>query len=261
MQDRHSNKAQYFTEQSVATERYIFPYINEILPISPDLNVAEIGCGYGGNLKPFLERGCSVVGIDLSPYSIELAETFYENDKNRNNLQLLARDIYKIRPEELPTFDLIFMRDTLEHIHNQEHFLQHVKSFLKPEGKLFLAFPPWTMPFGGHQQMCKSKFLSKLPYFHILPKSIYKGILKLFGEKPPLINSLMEVKETKISLRKFYKIAKKHDFTIEKQTFYLINPNYEIKFGKKPRILPRVLNIPVIREFFITTYYCILKIC
>jgi len=258
MQERHSNREQYFTEQSASTERYILPYINDILTISPDLNVAEIGCGFGGNLKPFLERGCRVVGIDISPNSIEIAENLYKNDKNRNNLQLLARDVYKISPEELPAFDLIFMRDTLEHIHNQELFMQYVKSFLKPNGKLFFAFPPWRMPFGGHQQVCESKFLSKLPYFHILPKAIYKGILKLFGEKSDKINSLLEIKETGITIRRFRKIIKKHDFTVEKQTLYLINPNYEIKFGMKPRTLPRILNIPFFREFFTTTCYCVL---
>ena len=256
MHDRHTNRQQYFEEQSTATERYIIPYIK----VSSTLTVAEIGCGYGGNLKPFLNRGCKVIGIDISPNSIKIAESFYENASNRNNLLLLNSDIYKITPEELPAFDLIFMRDTLEHIHNHEYFFQHIKLFLKPEGKLFLAFPPWCMPFGGHQQMCESKFLSKLPYFHILPKRLYRLILKLFGENDNKITSLLDIKDTRISIRKFYKIIKKQNFTIEKQTFYLVNPNYEIKFGIKPRILPRFLNIPFVRDFFTTTYYCILTL-
>jgi len=259
MQERHLNKEQYFNEQSKASEQYIFPYINNVLPISSGMDIAEIGCGYGGNLKPFLDNGCKVVGIDINSYSIELAEKFYENYKNKNNINFIIRNIYDVLPEELPAFDLIFMRDTLEHIHNQEHFLKHVKSFLKPEGKLFLAFPPWRMPFGGHQQMCKNKFLAILPYFHILPKPIYKGILKLFGEKDITINSLLETQSTRISLQKFYKIIK-NDYIIEKQTFYIINPNYKIKFGIKPRILPRIFRIPFVRDFFVSTYYCILKI-
>ena len=260
MQNRHKKPQQYFEEQSAATERYITPYIDDVLRISSDLVVAEIGCGYGGNLKPFLEQGCKVFGIDIDTNMIKSAKIFYENHPNRNNLTLLNSDIYKIIPSELPLFDLIFMRDTLEHIHNQEQFLQHIKSFLKPEGKLFLAFPPWCMPFGGHQQICRNKFVSKIPYFHILPKFLYKAILKLFGEKENTIIHLLGIKDTKISVRKFFKIIKNQNFTIDKQTFYLINPNYEIKFGIKPRVLPRFLNIPIVREFFATTYYCVLSL-
>ena len=260
MHDRHSNRQQYFEEQSTATERYILPYINEVLRVSSCLTVAEIGCGYGGNLKPFLDKGCRVFGIDINPNSMKIAESFYENNPNRKNLHLLTRDIYKVTPDEIPALDLIFMRDTLEHIHNQKQFLQHIKMFLKPKGKLFLAFPPWCMPFGGHQQVCNSKFLSKLPYFHILPKVLYRAILKLFGENENKINSLLEIKDTKISIHKFYKLVKQQRFIVEKQTFYLVNPNYEVKFGIKPRILPRFLNIPFVREFFTTTCYFVLSL-
>jgi SAM-dependent methyltransferase len=257
---RHTNRQQYFEEQVKATERYILPYLNSVLDFSSTLTVGEIGCGHGGNMKPLLHAGCKVVGIDISPNSIKIAESFYENDPYRENLLLIPRDIYEIAPEEIPVFDLIIMRDTLEHIHRHEQFFQHIKGFLKPEGKLFLAFPPWYMPFGGHQQMCKSKLLSKLPYFHILPKCLYLWILKLFGEDENKINGLFEIKDTRISIRKFYKIIKKQNFTIEKQTLYLVNPNYEVKFGLKPRILPRFLNIPFVREFFTTTYYCVLTV-
>jgi len=258
---RHTNPQLYFNEQSVSTERHIIPYISSVLDISPSVTIAEVGCSYGGNLKPFLQRGCKATGIDINPNSIKTAESIYENDPNRKNLRLIARDIYKIAPDELPAFDLIFLRDTLEHIHNQESFLLHLKSFLKNTGKIFIAFPPWYMPFGGHQQMCESRFLSKLPYFHILPKYFYKCILKLFGEYENKINSLLEIKATCISIQRFRKIVKKQHFTIEKQTLYLINPNYEVKFGMKPYTLPRLINLPLVREFFTTAYYCVLSSC
>ena len=257
MHHRHTNPRLYYNEQRTATERYILPYIGMVPDTSAPFTVAEIGCSYGGNLKPFLDRGCKVVGIDINPNAIQIAESFCQDDPNRQNLLLIARDIYHISPDELPPFDLIVMRDTLEHIHNQELFLHYVQSFLKPKGKLFIAFPPWYMPFGGHQQMCESWFLSKLPYIHTLPKPLYRWILKLFGENRNKIGSLLEIKDTGISIRRFRKIIKKQNYTVEKQTHYLINPNYEIKFGMKPRLLPRFLNIPVVREFITTAYYCV----
>ena len=260
MHHRHTKPELYFNEQSVSTERYIVPYIGSVLDLSLPITVAEVGCSYGGNLKPFLQRGCKITGIDINSNSIKTAELFYENDPNRENLLLIARDIYDITPDELPAYDLIIMRDTLEHIHHQEHFLEHIKSFLKPSGKLFIAFPPWRMPFGGHQQMCDNRFLSHLPYFHLLPKRLYRWILKCFSEDENKIGSLLEIKETRLSIQRFHKIVNKQDFAIEKETLYIINPNYEVKFGMKPRTLPLWMNIPVIRDFFTTACYGVLSL-
>ena len=260
MQARQFNREQYFNEQAYTTEKYVIPYINDILPITKDIKIAEIGCGDGGNLKPFLDIGCKVVGIDLSEWKIAQAEKLFENHPFRTNLKLVTKNIYDIHNDLDFKFDLIVMRDTLEHIPNQDLFLEHLKSFLNPKGKVFFAFPAWRMPFGGHQQMCHSKYLSKLPYFHILPKVFYRQVLKLFGESEGAINSLLEIKDTRISLQKFKKITRKRNFKIERQTYFLINPNYEVKFKLKPRKLPLVLNIPYLRDFLVTTYYAIVSV-
>jgi 2-polyprenyl-3-methyl-5-hydroxy-6-metoxy-1,4-benzoquinol methylase len=260
MQERHFNRDQYFKEQGLVTERYVLPFINGVQAISPSIIIAEIGCGEAGNLKPFLDLGCKAVGIDFSKAKIENGAKFYENHPHKENLNLINENIYDLSPVSIGRFDLIFMRDTLEHIHDQDAFLVHLKQFLKPNGIIFLSFPPWRMPFGGHQQVCESKFLSKLPYFHLLPITLYKLVLRIFGETPSKIIALLEVKETGISIRRFKKIIAKNNYRIEKENLYLINPNYEIKFKLKLRKLPRILNIPFIHDFFTTTCYYIVKI-
>ena len=108
--------------------------------------------------------------------------------------------------------------------------------------------------------MCENRFLSKLPYFHLLPNFLYAGILKLSGEKKGKIIGLLEIKETRISIMRFKKILAKRNFKIDSEIFYMINPNYEIKFKLKTRKLPKILNIPVIKDFFVTTYYCLISL-
>ena len=178
MQDRHSNRKKYFTEQGITTEKYVMPFIEEFKNINEHTSILEIGCGEGGNLAPFVKKGCrKIVGIDMSKKKIENANNFFEKIKNSNNIELICSDIYDIKAEDIGQFDIIITRDVLEHIHGQAKFMNFVKRFMKPDGKFFLGFPPWHNPFGGHQQMCRSKVLSKAPYFHILPTSIYKIIL------------------------------------------------------------------------------------
>ncbi|HLP05934.1 MAG TPA: class I SAM-dependent methyltransferase [Paludibacter sp.] len=257
MQERHSDREKYFKEQVLVTEKYVIPYIRESIQLNPGMTVAEVGCGEAGNLKPFVDMGCKVYGIDIAAHKIENARRFYENHPLKQNIHLVAADIYKVRPEDVDPLDLIIMRDAIEHIPNQELFLGNLKKFLKPDGKIFFAFPPWRMPFGGHHQVCASKVLSNLPYLHLLPESLYVGMLKLFGESDDRVNGLLEIRETRISIHRFHNILVKNRFSVVRQDYYLINPNYEIKFGFKVRKLPSILNIPHLKDFFTTTCYCI----
>jgi 2-polyprenyl-3-methyl-5-hydroxy-6-metoxy-1,4-benzoquinol methylase len=191
MQKRHKNKQQYFEEQGLTSQKFVVPFLSDLISINENTTVLEIGCAEAGNMKPFVDMGCKVTGVDISCSRIELAKEYYKNHKNRENLELICEDIYKVNPAK--KFDIIIMRDVIEHITNQEKFMGFVKQFLQPDGKFFLAFPPWQNPFGGHQQICRSKILSVLPYFHLFPKSIYTLILKTFGEKEGTIKELVEI--------------------------------------------------------------------
>lgn len=260
MQERHKDRKRYFNEQITTVEKYVIPYINEVIEVTPELSVLEIGCGEGGNLKPFLDIGCRrVVGVDLSEKKIINAREYLADHPHNDNLELFFKDIYDM--DDLGQFDLIITRDVLEHIHGQERFMEFMKGFLKPGGKFFQGFPPWQNPFGGHQQMCNSKFLSKLPYFHLMPMFMYKGVLKLFKEHPGDIEDLAEIKETGISIERFERILKKSSYKKDKRTFYFIQPNYEVKFGLKPRKQWKLFSwIPWVRNFTMTAAYYIVSL-
>jgi hypothetical protein len=88
---------------------------------------------------------------------------------------------------------------------------------------------------------------------------MYVSILKLFGESKATIETLMEVRDTRISIQRFKKIVRSNNLKFDREDFYLINPNYEIKFKLKQRKLPFFLNIPYLRDFFSTTFYSIVS--
>ncbi|MCI0522507.1 MAG: class I SAM-dependent methyltransferase [Bacteroidales bacterium] len=260
MHDRHKDRERYFREQAQTTARHVIPFINSILRINEDISVLEIGCGEGGNLLPFLYAGCKrITGIDISGGKISNARSFYSSIAGGDKVEFIAADIYDAA--STGRFDLVMMRDVLEHIHDQKRFLGFVKLFLAQGGVLFIGFPPWNNPFGGHQQMCESRILSKLPWFHLLPKAIYSGILKMFGESDARIEGLLEIKETGINLGWFERTIKQEGFLILKKSLWFINPNFEIKFGLRPRRLPQLPgSIPFLRNFITTTGYYIISV-
>jgi len=259
MQKRHIDPLRYLNEQIVSTQKHIVPFIQQIKSITAGMQVLEIGCGEGGNLKPFLDLGCICTGVDFSTPKIEKGKAYYANHQFASNITFISEDIYKTNNFQAK-FDLIIVRDVIEHIHDQDKFLGLMKTLIAPNGVAFFAFPPWQNPFGGHQQICESKILAALPYYHLLPVSIYKILLKLFGEKDGKIASLLEIKETGISLERFEKLVAKNGYKQLKRTLYLINPNYEIKFGLKPRVLSEAFAIPYFRNFITTCGYYLITI-
>lgn len=261
MQKRHLDRQKYFDEQEQTTHKYVIPYIQKWMPIQEETRVLEIGCGEGGNLKPFLDIGCQCVGIDLACGQIEKAQAFFADHPQSSRLTLLCRDIYLTSAQEIGQFDIIMMRDVIEHIHDQQKFMGFVKAFLRPGAKFFLGFPPWYNPFGGHQQISKSKVISKTPYIHLLPGTVYKNLLQWLGEEPARIDTLMEIKETGISIERFRKIAKAEGYKTLQETLYLINPNYEVKFGLQPKAQFAFLAaVPHVRNYFTTCCYCLLEV-
>jgi 2-polyprenyl-3-methyl-5-hydroxy-6-metoxy-1,4-benzoquinol methylase len=197
------------------------------------------------------------LGVDMSPSRIQVAkERFAELDAPGD---FIASDIFKITELE-HKFDFIICHDVLEHISNKSLFLQNIHKYLAPGGIVFMSFPAWQMAFGGHQQICRSKILSHLPFFHLLPVPVYRSILRLAKEQSATISELLNIKQTRCTIELFQSLVKQEKLYIINRRFYLINPHYEVKFGLHPRRLWNFIGaIPKIRNFFTSSCFYILR--
>lgn len=263
MRDFHaqSNKATYYQWQYENARDYMLPFLESVLPQGKPLRIMEIGCAEGGVLKAFMEQGHFCTGVELSPSRADFARQFGADYIAANQLEIITRDIYDIDAEKdlSAKYDLVILKDVIEHIHDQERFINEVRKFLNPGGQIFFGFPPWYMPFGGHQQIAVNKLMSKLPYYHLLPMPLYRGLLKAFGETQEKIEHLAEIKETGISIERFQRIVKREGFKVNKRRFYLLNPIYSFKFGVKPRIqLGLISGIPFVRNFLTTAVWYVI---
>ncbi|MBT8234095.1 MAG: class I SAM-dependent methyltransferase, partial [Bacteroidia bacterium] len=157
MYDFHKDRKYYFDFILRVTRDYILPFINLNYNENSKKDILDIGCAEGAVLKAFTDQNCNCVGIELSEKRIELAHVFMKDEINSNKVKFISRDIYDIDPAKDigHKFDLILLKDVIEHIFNQDKFFKHLPSFLKPNGQVFFAFPPWYMPFGGHQQVLR----------------------------------------------------------------------------------------------------------
>lgn len=251
----HADRKRYFEIQAINAARFVIPFIEEKFPISSGMRVLEIGCGEGGVLKAFTDRGCYGVGVELDAPRIVHAKEYMAGELSAGKVRFISKDIYQTDPatELGGLFDIIVLKDVIEHIHDQPKLIGWMKGFLKPGGVIFFGFPPWQMPFGGHQQICRNKWLSRLPYYHLLPRFVYRGLLK--WKKEP-VDELLEIRDTRISIERFERICKNKGYRIAHTTHYLVNPIYEYKFGWKPRKQSKLVKaIPYVRDFLTTCVY------
>lgn len=254
----HADRNRYFEIQLLNARQHVLPFIERFGPIRPGMRVLEIGCGEGGVLKAFLERGCLGVGVELDASRVADANRFLGSEIAAGSLRIVSKDIYQVDVDTdlQGAFDLIILKDVIEHIHDQPKLIGWMKKYLKPTGAIFFGFPPWQMPFGGHQQICRSK-ISRLPYIHLLPKSIYRAILR--WRKEP-VDDLMEIRDTRLSIERFERICKAQGYQLVQAEHYLLNPIYEWKFGwKARRQFSFVRAIPYLRNYLTTCVYYLIK--
>lgn len=257
MQERHKDRKQYFDELAETSEKYYIPYLTRFMPLDASTRVLEIGCGEGGNLKPFARLGCQVIGVDISPSRIRQASAFFSEEGLPGTF--INKDIFKA-DELVGTFDLILIHDVIEHIPFKKELLQRVRLFLKPHGLAFFGFPVWQMPFGGHQQICQSHFCAHAPFIHLLPAPLYKALLRKCGEGDGNIDELLSIKQCRMTIGRFQRLAQHERLRITDRQLWFINPHYEIKFGLRPRKLVNILRYtPYVRNFLSSSAWYIVQ--
>lgn len=257
MQHRHLDRYSYFYELANTSRDFYLDYLGKFIDIKPGIEVLEIGCGEGGNLLPFAEKGCSVTGIDSSKERICQAHSFF-GKTSYNGVFICGDFLVKAIDLSYKEYDIILVHDVIEHIKQKDkvQFMFLAKKLLSEKGFIFWGFPAWQMPFGGHQQICRNQFVSHFPFIHLLPNALYRQILLLCKEDNSCIDELLYIKSCKVSIEDFEKLAVLSHNKIIDKVFWLINPHYKQKFGLSPKVL-KIGSIKYLRNFFCTSCFYI----
>lgn len=258
MFDFHTNKRRYFEMQRRISAEYVLPMLAKHIEKEGPWRVLEVGCAEAGVLKAFVDVGHHGVGIELEQSRAEIARSFIGDLIKEGRASIITQDIYQVDPHELEPkgFDVIILKDVIEHIPNQEKMVPRLAEFLAPGGKIFFGFPPWMMPFGGHQQVGKTPWVSKVPWIHLLPAPIYKGWVRLAGEPVHIRKELAYIRSTRITIERFERIVEESKLEISERVLWMFNPIYALKFGIGARKQLKIFSaIPFLRNFVSTAAY------
>ncbi len=97
----------------------------------------EIGCGTGVFLAKAREHGFDCAGLELSSYAAEFVRSM--------GISVETKSIEEANYAE-GTWDVIVMREVIEHLPHPLESLETVRKWLKPDGVLFMATGNYDSP-------------------------------------------------------------------------------------------------------------------
>jgi SAM-dependent methyltransferase len=107
--------------------------------LKPCSRILDVGCGFGQNLLPFVDRGFECVGLEINPEIVGIAREIAAERK-------LPVKFEKGRNRAIPfpdgSFDLVLSVDTLDYEQSAENARLALREFarvLKPDGALYVS--------------------------------------------------------------------------------------------------------------------------
>lgn len=220
-------------------------------------SVLDIGCGAAGKSLYFVRMGAEkVTGIDIvESYKAE-ADSLAEKLGYTDRFEFVCASADAL-PYGDNSFDTIIMNDAMEHVGNPEAVLEEVMRVIKPDGRIYINFPPYYHPFGAHLSDAIN-----MPWVHFFfsEKSCIKAYRELVAKYPDAADRLAFRFSTdekgheyisyinKMTISRFKKILKKMN----------ISPLY-YKEAPLRKFLSPFAKLPFLKELCVKMVVCVIS--
>lgn len=128
------------------------------------LNVLECGIAKGGFADLVKSEGVECYGVDINPRKIE-------------GVKIVQADLNEGLPDFNIKFDIIFAGEVIEHLFDDEKFIQECEKILKPGGLLVMTAP--NLVFGVNRILM---LLGRMPLFAFAPYHYHFYNKKILGD-------------------------------------------------------------------------------
>jgi SAM-dependent methyltransferase len=223
------------------------PYLKNHNVFKAGFNVAEIGSAEGGVLGALLLDGAAYgLGTDIAKNRLEWGKKIA--DIGNLNIDFIEHNIITEEPKEewIEKFDLVILRDVIEHLSDPIGALKNIRRIVKKGGCLWVTFPPYHSAFGGHQHTTVGTF-SMIPFIHLLPKKIFYKLL--YDGRADDLREVESIRNIKLTTKKFEDAANISGFKIHHSDYYLLRPVFKMKFGLPTLKLTPIKDLPLIKKF------------
>lgn len=242
------NYKYYWGYQFNLGDEILVPYLSSLGVFKKGMKVAEIGSAEGGVLAAFTKAGADEsLATDIAANRLEIGEQI--SNMIGTKIEYCYHNIMSeaVKEEWRGKFDLVILRDVIEHLDETDLALNNIRPLLKSGGYLFLTFPPYYSPFGGHQHTVANT-LGKLPYIHLLPKALFHLMISSGREND--IGEVKRLENIKLTPQKLFKAAEQMGYSLFHEDYYLLRPVFKMKFGLPTLKISFLKGLPGIKNIF-----------
>ena len=118
------------------------------LALRPGCRLLDAGCGTGQFALAFAERGCRVVGVDLSPAMIARARSHADERSVEQSVEWREGDLTHLADADA-TFDAVHARVSLQFVPDPAAALREFRRVLTADGRLYASVPGALSPIYG----------------------------------------------------------------------------------------------------------------
>jgi SAM-dependent methyltransferase len=112
----------------------------------PDDTILDLGCGLGGPGRFLVDQlGCSVVGVDLLPLRVELAQALTDLTRMGERISYRVADATNLGVEDT-SFAQVWMLDVSMHIRDKQALFGEIARVLRPDGLLVMHEQTGPLP-------------------------------------------------------------------------------------------------------------------
>lgn len=136
-QRRNNSPADYFAFEEFQGQ-LLAEYLERRGMLFEGCHTLDLACGLGGYIPPLQARGARVVAVDFNiPHKVKV-------------IPFAVADALHV-PFPDNCFDLLICTNLIEHVPSPAELLREIWRVLKPRGVVYLSYPPYYSPKGGHQ--------------------------------------------------------------------------------------------------------------
>ncbi len=144
----------------------------------------DVGSGTGAFVNEMKENGWRVVGLEPDPGARRIAQEVF-------NCEL--KNVHELFRLPANSFDVITLWHVLEHVHDLQNYLRHLKNLLRQDGRLIIAVPNYTSYDASVYKEYWAAYDVPRHLYHFSPLSmnllIEKNEMKVIDYKPMWFDS------------------------------------------------------------------------
>lgn len=168
----------------------LFHRLTKFRVLDERAKILDVGCGFGSFMLYLRSKGIPSFGVEPEDFQRSIAQKRLSAIENRNVKSAIFGGVGEALPFKDITFDIVILKEILEHVSDPQKCLDEALRVLKASGLMYIASPNYMWIFKEPHY--------KVPWIPLLPRRIARLYLKGLGRDVSYFDSINQITSYKV---------------------------------------------------------------